>query len=234
MPQKNYYLILGIPRTETARGIQKAFRELAKRHHPDRRGAHGTAAFQEIVEAYETLSDPRRRREYDDQLPDAITLAQSPLEPIVSPTWPRPEPLIPEPLSVAHDFATLRPSLDALRARLLRNFTGRGVPKGKRIEGLHAEVQLSPEEAIRGGVIRLGIPVFTPCTLCMGAGRNWGFLCPACMGEGLVEDEGVVAVRIPPRVQHGTILEVPLHRLGLHNFYLRLHIHVTWWASERV
>jgi molecular chaperone DnaJ len=228
MPQKNYYLILGIPRTETAHGIQKAFRKLAKQHHPDRMGPHGTAAFQEIVEAYETLSDPGRRREYDDQLLDAETLTQSPPEPIIPQAWPRPEPLIPEPLSVGHDFATLRPSLGALRARLLRNFTGRGIPKGERLEGLNVEVQLSPEEAIRGGVIRIGVPVFTPCTLCLGAGRNWGFLCPACMGQGIVEDEGVVAVRIPPRVPQGTILEVPLRGLGLRNFYLRLHIHVTW------
>jgi hypothetical protein len=46
----------------------------------------------------------------------------------------------------------------------------------------------------------------------------------------MIEEEGNVTVHIPPRVQHGTTLEVPLQRLGLYNFYLCLHIAVTSWA----
>lgn len=61
MAAKNYYMVLGVSRQESARGIQEAFRSLAKRYHPDRTGPQGTAAFQDIVEAYQVLSDPARR-----------------------------------------------------------------------------------------------------------------------------------------------------------------------------
>ena len=125
---------------------------------------------------------------------------------------------------------TIRPSFEALRARVLRNFTGVGVPKGERVEGLNVEVILSPDEAWRGGVLRLGIPVFAPCTRCAGTGHTWGVACLACMGQGMSEQEKTVAVRIPPQVRHGTILEMPLRGLGLHNFYLRLHIAITSWG----
>ncbi len=48
----------------------------------------------------------------------------------------------------------------------------------------------------------------------------------------MIEEEGNVTVHIPPGVQHGTTLEVPLQRLGLHNFYLCLHIAVTSWTEH--
>ena len=64
MELKDYYFILGVPRTATARDILHAYRALAKLYHPDRVGAQGTATFQDIVEAYEVLSDPERRRHY--------------------------------------------------------------------------------------------------------------------------------------------------------------------------
>ena len=64
MALKDYYLILGVSRTETARGIQNAFRELVKQLRPDRVGPQGTATFQDLVEAYQVLSDPERRKAY--------------------------------------------------------------------------------------------------------------------------------------------------------------------------
>jgi hypothetical protein len=71
----------------------------------------------------------------------------------------RPAPLIPEPVSILHDFQTIRPSFDALFDRVLRNFTGIEVPKGERIEDLNIEVVLSPLEAARGVVAPIGVPV---------------------------------------------------------------------------
>ncbi|MBI3303367.1 MAG: DnaJ domain-containing protein, partial [Deltaproteobacteria bacterium] len=49
MLKKDYYLILGVSRTESPRGIRAAFRELAKRYHPERIGPQGTRFFQEIL-----------------------------------------------------------------------------------------------------------------------------------------------------------------------------------------
>jgi len=64
---KDYYEILGLPRTATADEIKKAFRKLARIHHPDvaKNKTAGEAKFKEINEAYEVLSDPEKRRKYD-------------------------------------------------------------------------------------------------------------------------------------------------------------------------
>ena len=178
MALKDYYLILGVSRTETARGIQKAFRELVKQLHPDRVGPQGTAAFQDLVEAYQVLADPARRQAYHHRLLQTETPPQRAPVPRRGWDWPQPEPLIPERRFALRDFLTIQPSFDALQARLLRNFTGVGVPKGERLEALNVEICLAPEEARRGGIMHLGVPVFTPCQHCVGRGREWGFICP--------------------------------------------------------
>ena len=64
---KNYYDILGVSENATEEEIKKAFRTLAKKYHPDRNKGDKTAEdkFKEISEAYDTLSDPKKRQEYD-------------------------------------------------------------------------------------------------------------------------------------------------------------------------
>lgn len=59
----DYYKTLGVPRTATAEQIKKAFRKLARTHHPDAGGDE--AKFKEINEAYEVLSDDKKRKLYD-------------------------------------------------------------------------------------------------------------------------------------------------------------------------
>lgn len=59
----DYYKTLGVPRTATADEIKKAFRKLARKHHPDAGGDE--AKFKEINEAYEVLSDDKKRELYD-------------------------------------------------------------------------------------------------------------------------------------------------------------------------
>src|SRR5262245_60353752 len=78
MELKNYYFILGVPRTATARDILRAYRELAKLYHPDRTGPQSTATFQDIVEAYEVLSDPERRQHYNYSLSEFVDVTPVP------------------------------------------------------------------------------------------------------------------------------------------------------------
>lgn len=66
--KKDYYLILGVCRSESTEGIKSAFRKLAKRYHPDKSGPEGTRRFQDIAEAYEVLSHPEARRRYTERL----------------------------------------------------------------------------------------------------------------------------------------------------------------------
>ncbi|XP_049892563.1 dnaJ homolog subfamily B member 9-like [Epinephelus moara] len=66
LAKRDYYDLLGVPRDATDRMIKKAFHKLALKYHPDRnKGSDAEAKFREIAEAYETLSDDKRRREYD-------------------------------------------------------------------------------------------------------------------------------------------------------------------------
>src|ERR1700732_535256 len=64
---KDYYKVLGVPRTASQEDIKKAFRKLARQYHPDvakdKKG--GEARFKEINEAYEVLGDPANRAKYD-------------------------------------------------------------------------------------------------------------------------------------------------------------------------
>lgn len=64
---KNYYDILGVSENASPDEIKKAFRTLAKKYHPDRNPGDKSAEakFKEISEAYDTLSDPKKKQEYD-------------------------------------------------------------------------------------------------------------------------------------------------------------------------
>jgi DnaJ-class molecular chaperone len=228
MVKRDYYIILGISRSESSAGIHEAFRRLAKKYHPDLSGPEATETFQEISQAYNTLSDPEQRRSYDQTLRQRESFLRSePLEEAGRQGRYRPEPLVPQPMSILHDFQTIRPSFDALFDRMLRNFTGIEVSKGERIEDLNVEVVLSPPEAARGVLAPIGVPVFRPCSLCSGSGRDWLAPCMACGGQGMIEHEMTVPVRIPPMVRDRTVIEVPIEGLGIHNFFLRLHIRIS-------
>ena len=66
MKYKDYYAALGVPRDADAEAIRKAYRKLARRHHPDVSGEAGAEArFKEVAEAYATLKDPEKRAAYD-------------------------------------------------------------------------------------------------------------------------------------------------------------------------
>src|SRR5437016_14267728 len=67
---KDLYSTLGVPRTESLHGIREAFRKLAKRYHPDHAGQQRTLKFQEILNAYEVLSDPEKRKRYNERFPE--------------------------------------------------------------------------------------------------------------------------------------------------------------------
>ncbi|XP_034444703.1 dnaJ homolog subfamily B member 9a [Hippoglossus hippoglossus] len=66
LAKKDYYDILGVPKDATERQIKKAFHRLAMKYHPDKnKRPDAEVTFREIAEAYETLSDETRRREYN-------------------------------------------------------------------------------------------------------------------------------------------------------------------------
>jgi molecular chaperone DnaJ len=194
MDGRTYYMILGVSRTESPGGIRAAYRDLARKLHPDVAGEQTTHAFQEVSEAYDVLSDPERRRQYNHELQRAES---EDLRPVRQPA-----------------------------PRFVRSFSGGGVPKSDQVEDLNLEVVLTPDEARRGCVLPIGVPVFRRCPRCGGSGRDWLFPCWSCERQGMIDSEEIVRFGIPAMVRSGSIFEVPLQGLGIHNFYLRLHVYV--------
>src|SRR5437764_900113 len=121
---RNYYTILGLKETASPEEIQEAFRRLAKAYHPDVSGADSTPKFLEIQEAWDTLGDAERRRQYDARLGRERRPVR--VAPRAQP-WPAPG-----------------------RSWSVR--VGNPVP-AEAGPDLYLELQLSPTEAARGGEV---------------------------------------------------------------------------------
>jgi curved DNA-binding protein CbpA len=73
MARFTYYEVLGVPRGSSDAQIKQAFRELARKYHPDMTPGVEGARFRAIVEAYRVLSNPHKRRKYDREIAKAAT-----------------------------------------------------------------------------------------------------------------------------------------------------------------
>ena len=130
---KDYYKILGIERTATDKEIKSAYRNLAKKHHPDMTGkCEEDEQFKDIQEAYSTLIDPEKRRSYNKTLGKKVkvNVVRSPRS---SGSWfkmssftSKPEPLVPHSSRRPADFDSLFEQelryFEKLRQYLLRRF----------------------------------------------------------------------------------------------------------------
>ena len=224
MAIKNYYVVLGVHREESATGIRAAYKNLAKRFHPDRIGEHGTKAFQEIVEAYQTLSDPEKRRSHNLLLDQEEDRWNEVGQRIRIRRDLDPEPLGWSEISTVEDYQLAQRSFEDLYHGFFGDFTGIEVLKSERPEELTFEVLLSADEARRGGVISVGVPTFHPCSVCKGGGRDWMLSCFECRGLGRIDSERRVNVPFPPQVWSGTLIEVRIREFGITTQYLRLYL----------
>src|SRR3989440_10063053 len=96
----NYYAILGVPIDADSETLKRAYRQLARRYHPDLAGSAGAIQMKRINRAYDVLSDPEKRLNYDTILGGGIDFRRG------GPSRPRPRPHKFDPADVA-EFSDL-------------------------------------------------------------------------------------------------------------------------------
>jgi molecular chaperone DnaJ len=232
----DFYIVLGVPREASTGDIKRAYRRLARRYHPDINPGDREAAarFRQIVDAYETLIDPDRRRQYD------------------TGGMGRPSPPASSFGFAGFDFSSAASGHRATTFGELfhevfaRRDDREASPEGARGADLHFKTSLSFEEAWRGvdrtvaltrldtcracagsgfhrtaelrclacegtGVVRSvrGHMVFSKtCEQCGGAGRQQRLACGTCRGQGVAMQSETVAVHIPAGVADGARVRV--------------------------
>lgn len=120
----NYYVILGITSDANAAKIKEAYRKMAHKYHPDHSG-EDSSAFLKIQEAYHILSDPVRKRKYDQTLTKLKISQHRTIDRRKQNYKIQPEPLIPnkmqknpESVFISSSFEYYSPSLDEIMNRL--------------------------------------------------------------------------------------------------------------------
>jgi molecular chaperone DnaJ len=162
---RDFYEVLGVPRTATDADIKKAYRQLAMQYHPDRNAGDKTAEdrFKEVNEAYAVLSDGDKRAQYD----RFGTVGATGVGP--------------------GDVG-----FGSLFEDIFDNFFGGGGgrrSRGMRGEDLQYELKLTLEEAASGLETKLQIPRLELCDTCRGTGLEPGTRpsqCDMCGGRGEV------------------------------------------------
>ncbi len=194
MARKDYYKILGVPRNATQEEIKKAYRKLAMEYHPDRHPPEkrkwAEEKFKEISEAYEVLSDPEKRRQYD-------MYGQSPYD-TTGFSWSdfsRVEDIfdIFDNLGFFGDF--LRDIFgNAWGTTTGRQRTGyrtgaRRTSASQRGEDITITLELTLEEIARGTRKEIRLRRYEICDECGGRGSKDGGwkTCPTCHGTGYIQ-----------------------------------------------
>jgi curved DNA-binding protein len=201
---KDYYDVLGVPKTASEDEIRKAFRKLARKYHPDVNPGDKSAEekFKEINEAYEVLSDTDKRKRYDQLGPNWKAGAEF----TPPPGWERAgangagfEDIFGE--GGAGGFSDFFESVFGGRRGRAAGFRMRG-------QNVEAEITLTLEEAHRGGTRSIQFDAAETCTECNGTGSKDGKVCPVCRGAGEVRRPKVVEVTIPRGVREGSVIRL--------------------------
>jgi curved DNA-binding protein len=218
---KDYYEALGVARTASDSEIKKAFRKLAREYHPDvaKNKKQAEEKFKEINEAYEVLSDPAKRKKYDELGPGW----QSGAEFRPPPGWQSPGG------SRRGGFAGRgRPDMDSdfrfggtgFSDFFEQVFGARGrsggfggpameeedfAERGRDIEG---DILVTLDEVMHGSVRPVSVRRAAPCDACGGTGRRGRQICGDCSGTGQAARTETHQVKIPAGVAEGQRLRI--------------------------
>jgi len=174
--KRDYYKVLGVPRTATDKEIKAAYRKLARQYHPDVNKSDPQAEdkFKEVAEAFAILSDKEKRATYDRGGHDAFGSGFDPF------AGARPQDF---------DFGFGDVDLSEL-FRMFAGFGGggpRAAQRPRRGGDLRVEVRVPFMDAVLGRTVEIEIPRHVACEDCSGTGLAPGAresACPDCHGSG--------------------------------------------------
>ena len=208
---RDYYQVLGLPRTASPDDIKKAYRRLARQYHPDlhagAKKAEMEKKFKELNEAQEVLTDPEKRKKYDQYGADweqaqAFEKArqQTGGQGFGGP-W-------------GSDGGYSRPGSGGAGSEQFSDFFenifgnrsrgGAGMPG----EDIETDVQLGLREVLTGVTRRVNLREPRTCSTCQGSGTVRSRSCITCQGAGMTTESKTIEVRIPAGVQDGTRVRV--------------------------
>jgi molecular chaperone DnaJ len=202
--KRNFYKVLGVNQKAGPEKIKRAYRQAAKRYHPDV-SPRNEEKFTEVQEAYDTLSDPEKKALYDREISDKHS-------PAVSPQPYYPHPLGSYPPSLFDETAPLFGRFEDFWVDEWSDFFGE---RKQSHQDLSVEITLTPSEARRGCQVPLEIPIWVICRRCRGSGFVGKLICGHCRGRGEERLEKNVKVTIPRGVRSGTEMKIQLGDVGL-------------------
>jgi molecular chaperone DnaJ len=195
----NYYETLGVPKSATADEIKKAYRRLARKHHPDAGGKE--EKFKEVGEAYEVLSDPEKRSQYDQYgayfggnvPPGAGGPGGSP--------GGSGFPGGGQGYRTTVDVGDLGDLFGSMFSGGVGGFGGSPRSTAQRGRDLSYEVSLSFDDALSGLSTKVEVQRTESCPTCHGSGAAPGtspVTCPVCHGTGhTAQGQGLFSVSRP-------------------------------------
>jgi DnaJ-class molecular chaperone len=183
----NYYQLFGLLTSARPEEIKAAFRRLAKELHPDvNQTASAVERFQKVVEAYETLSDPKLRRAYDEVLKPVASKATK-----------------------AADLAANKPGVVEGVTNLVGGLMDKLNRRWSLGQDLRYTLPLTLAEAYLGCEKTVRFESSVRCSGCNGSGRSGSADCPDCQGTGERLDERVFKVTVPSGSGPGMLTRIP-------------------------
>ena len=194
MPKRDYYEALGVQKNASEAEIKKAFRRMAQKHHPDRNpdNKESEEKFKEAKEAYEVLTDARKRAAYDQ-------FGHAGVDPSMG--------------GGGGQGAAGGASFSDIFGDVFGDIFGggRGGGGGQRVyrgSDLRYNLDLSLEDAVAGTTVKIRVPTLVACGTCNGSGAKVGSkpeTCTTCGGHGQVRmQQGFFSVQQACPRCHGT------------------------------
>ena len=178
--EKDYYKVLGVAEKAGDKEITKAYRKLAKENHPDSHPGR-EEKFKEISAAYAVLSDPEKRKSYDEV---------HKMGPMASPYGPGADRPGPGAGGGGFKVDDLGDLFGGLFNRGRRGSGGSGTPGPRRGDDLEASLTLNFAEAVAGTTTSVNVLGDAPCDTCHATGAAPGttpVVCSQCGGRGVLD-----------------------------------------------